>query len=114
MKFDLKRPCAKCPFRYDVPGYLKRAEEIADAVYGLQQTFSCHATVDYDDDCADGEDGFHFPSEDEQHCAGAAIWLMHMDQPNRIGTFKPDELDMDAPVFDDWYAFIEHHGWGDE
>lgn len=116
MKFDLKRPCANCPFRFDVPGYLNqaRAEEIADALLYSDQTFSCHKTVDYSE--YDGDEGCHIPTEAEQHCAGALIFLEHQERPNqlmrifeRIGFYDRTKLDMDAPVFDDRDAFIDHH-----
>jgi hypothetical protein len=111
MKMDMKRPCAQCPFRYDVPGYLtgRRAEEIADALLS-DQSFACHKTVEYDDDGEGDVTG------ESQHCAGAAIWLEHQERPNqwmriskRLGFYDPSALDMESPVFDDYYAFIEHH-----
>ena len=45
-------PCAKCPFRRDVPGFLmqERAEEIAEAITEGDAAFWCHQTVDYDGD----------------------------------------------------------------
>lgn len=48
MNFDLKKPCAKCPFRTDcLKGWLgeERAEEIATGITEEQQTFSCHETA---------------------------------------------------------------------
>lgn len=64
-------PCANCPFRKDVPIYLRsgRREEIARGLID-GHTFHCHATVDYDDE-GDG----HETSESVQ-CAGAAKALM--------------------------------------
>ena len=59
MKYDMKRPCPKCPFRRGGPMRLRRGRvvEIAalfDGEHGTQGgTFPCHETLDYDTD--DGE-----------------------------------------------------------
>lgn len=105
MRFDLTTPCKDCPFRTDITFYLTRGRvyEIWSGITDLDGTFSCHKTVEYDDD------GNHVRSNPkEQHCAGAMIALMKLEQPNqmmriagRIGSLDLDNLDMDAPVFDD-------------
>lgn len=121
MKFDLIRPCAKCPFRSDVPGFLhpERATEIADALLA-GHVFSCHATVDYDampEDEFDEEEEqtLRMPGKDEQHCAGAMIFLEAQNRPNqmmRIGErcrfYDRTKLDMDAPVFKDKRRWVAH------
>lgn len=62
-------PCARCPFRQDVPIYLRadRREEITEALaYG--QTFWCHGTVEWSED----DDGNEHPeTADAVECAGA-------------------------------------------
>jgi hypothetical protein len=71
-----KAPCAKCPFRKDVPIYLhqERRAEIADALIN-QRDFHCHATVDYDTGVED-EEGFDVPSTaGASLCAGAMTAL---------------------------------------
>lgn len=64
-------PCAKCPFRKDVPIYLRRArrQDIADSM-NAGQDFLCHATVDYDGEDDEGE--AQADTTDAQICAGAA------------------------------------------
>jgi hypothetical protein len=115
MNFDMKAPCNNCPFRHDVPGFLRqeRAEEIAASLLS-DQSFPCHKTTEDDED-EDGE-SFRYATPDSQHCAGAAIMLMHMGEPNqmmriamRMGWFDPNKLDMCAPVFQDDGEFIDHH-----
>lgn len=67
-------PCSHCPFRKDVPIYLRldRREEIADSLFdGFD--FPCHATVKQMED-ADGEDWQD--TSDSKTCAGAAKALM--------------------------------------
>lgn len=51
-----KAPCAKCPFRKDVPIYLRRGArlEIAENLRH-DGTFYCHATVDYDTEDEDDQ-----------------------------------------------------------
>ena len=104
MKFTLKTPCKKCPFRTDIDPYLPpdRVEEILDSITDGQGTFSCHETTEFDDD---GEAVFCSPRE--QHCAGALILLEKLEQPNqlmrifeRLGSYDMRALDMNAPVFD--------------
>ena len=77
VNFNLKRPCANCPFRTDIRPFLRRdqAQQIADSLLDQQQTFACHKTVDYSEDPAG-----RVP-DDAQHCAGALIMLEHMEQP---------------------------------
>ena len=120
MHFDLKQPCVDCPFRTDIDGYLlpERAEEIADALVNEQASFPCHKTLDQSQADFD-EYGNELPYEyagSEQHCAGAAIWLLHQKSPNQwmrisAGLFGLDlkQFDMTAPVFTTREAFVEHH-----
>lgn len=128
MDFKLKRPCKNCPFRTDcLEGWLgrSRAEEIIDAITTQQQTFSCHATVDYgkfdeDDECG-GERAGPAP-KGEQHCAGA---LLMLDQSGagigqlariaeRLGKFDLDSVEGADQVFTTLDDFIRHHAGPDE
>lgn len=114
MKYDLVRPCKKCPFRHDIPGYLRgeRAEEIANSVL-RQESFACHETTEEKED-DDGESEA-VATADSQECAGAGIFAAHhgvSSQLSRIACrlgIKVAELDMSAPVFDDIDAMIDHH-----
>lgn len=113
MNYDLKRPCAHCPFRTDCPsGWLgfDRAQEIAESIIDRQQSFPCHETTSHDDD------GERVDTEGEQHCAGAMILLEKLKRPNqmmriaeRLGMYDHAKLDMTAPVFDTSEEFVEHH-----
>lgn len=102
--FKLISPCAKCPFRRDVPGYLRpeRVASICDALL-RDQSFICHATL-------------KLPSHDRQHCAGATIFLERQGRPNqmmrvseRLGLYDHRKLNMDAPVFLTAGEAIAHH-----
>jgi hypothetical protein len=110
--FDMKSPCPHCPFRTDVPGYLTkaRAAEIARALE-CDGTFSCHKTVEHDEETGEGYD-----TAKSQHCAGATILLEKLEQPNqmmriseRLRLYDRTKLHMDAPVFEDFGEFIDHH-----
>jgi hypothetical protein len=101
MKFELTRPCAKCPFRSDRPFGLRRArcEEIAAGLFRQDATFICHETTK-----APGT---------EQHCAGALILHEKLGRPNwrirfaaRLGLFEPQRLHLEAPVVDSVAEFI--------
>jgi hypothetical protein len=66
-------PCGKCPFRKDVPIYLRadRRRDIAESLLN-DDNFYCHnTTVDDPDD-----DGDRMVVSDSQICAGAAKALM--------------------------------------
>lgn len=117
MKYSMVRPCDTCPFRHDVPGFLRneRAEEIAGALFDLDECFPCHKTVEFDerDDDNDAE-GQSFTAG--QHCAGAMILLERYGRGNqlmriaeRLRLYDRRKLDMTAPVFQTREAFVEHH-----
>lgn len=99
MKYTLKRPCKKCPFRNDIRPYL-RPERYIEIVEG--GSFSCHETVDYSEDSTGKE------TNNTQACAGRLIMLEKMEQPDqmmriseRLGLYNRLSLDMDSPVYED-------------
>jgi hypothetical protein len=115
--FRLRRPCANCPFRTDVPPYLRggRAAQIAQDI-ALGSIFSCHKTVDYDRPEEDFEPGAWVPGDGEQFCAGALIAMVRGEEPNqavrmaeRMGLLDIDALDLDAPVVGSLAEFVRHH-----
>lgn len=98
MKFDLTRPCAHCPFRSDRPFGLRRAAEIATALFERDLTFICHETLDL---------------AEHQHCAGALILHEKLGRPNwrirfaaQLGLFDPARLHIEAPVVDTVAGFL--------
>ncbi|NUJ17456.1 hypothetical protein FKN04_12810 [Bacillus glycinifermentans] len=98
MKFDLKKPCKDCPF---IKGSStnrtlskERLDSIVDDITNNDMTFTCHKTLDL----VKGE---------QQHCAGALIYLEREDNPNqmmrwmeRLGFYDRKKLDMTADVID--------------
>lgn len=117
---DRTAPCAKCPFRRDVPGYLRheRAGEIADAITEGDAAFWCHQTVDHDDENDGDGNPEYTPTGKEEHCIGAAIMLDKMGMANqamrigeRMGWLKYDELRGHEKVFDNDDEFIAHHDY---
>jgi hypothetical protein len=103
MKYNLRKPCANCPFRTDIDPYLndERAREIVDSL--VRGEFPCHKTLDYSHDDEDGEAR---NTQKTAHCAGALIMLEHDEQPGqmmrimeRIGGYDRRLLDMESPVF---------------
>lgn len=68
-------PCAKCPFRKDIPIYLRpeRREEIVEALRdGL--SFPCHESVDWHEAESDDDEPYYEGGETE--CAGAVKALL--------------------------------------
>lgn len=105
----LKRPCAKCPFRTDVPAYLTpgRVTELEQAVRA-QQDFYCHATIDYSGTEETGEGRV---TQASQRCAGFTILCEKIGRPTqmmrieeRLGYYDARQIDMAAPVFDSFAA----------
>lgn len=114
MKFTMTRPCAHCPFRSDIPGYLhpERAEEIAASVVDRGEPFPCHETLAYSDD---GEVE-RMAGPDSHHCAGALILNERLQRPGqlariagRLGMYDYRRLDMNSPVFESREEFVDHH-----
>ncbi|CAE6821443.1 hypothetical protein R70006_06218 [Paraburkholderia domus] len=83
--FRVKTPCRKCPFRTEGAIELRpgRVQEIIDHLLESDDhSFRCHETVhsakfggEWDDDT-----GTYAPSNNEAHCAGAAIFLQKMQR----------------------------------
>ena len=101
MNYDLKKPCANCPFRTDIAPYLTkgRVREIDQAL--VRGTFACHKTTGVE---KDGE--ITVDSSEMQHCAGALILLEKTGRSSqmmriveRLGGYDRTKLDMEAPVF---------------
>ena len=117
MRFTLKAPCKDCPFRNDKPklkGWLgeDRATEIDDAL-SKDGAFPCHKTLGYCDDTGD-----RIVKTESIFCGGALIYLhkqgrLFDNAQTRIGAifkmYAPDDLDMNAPVFDTKEDFINFH-----
>jgi hypothetical protein len=120
LSFKLRRPCPHCPFRTDVPPFLRgdRAQDIARDLLGGAE-FHCHQTLGEADD--DDEDGALVSNADSQFCAGALIMLEHSGTPNqamrlgeRLNAYDPERLDMAAPVHRSTVEFVRHHAEQDD
>lgn len=114
MKFNLKRPCADCPFRTDRRFYL-RADRVREILgdpdaRGIQwfpaDSFACHKTLNR----------FGRVHDASQHCAGAAIILIRDGIPNtamqlaeRLLGWDARRLDQRAPVDASRRQCIERH-----
>lgn len=108
-------PCAKCPFRKDVPIYL-RLERRQDIVETLADGnhFWCHESVGHEED----EDGEAWTdTSDSIECAGAAKAMMQsggssqmMRISERLGMAKLDktaESKVEVWNLDDWNRLAE-------
>ena len=111
--FDLKRPCATCPFRkgqgskFGLPA--ERLKEIR-----LGSAFQCHKTVDYEAWEEDGDKAGDRP----QQCAGLMTLLHRHNRPNqimqvaeRLGALDCAALDPEKEVYETWMdALCAHAG----
>lgn len=79
-----RTPCAKCPFRKDVPSYLRfgRRVEIAQALLS-GGSFHCHNTVDYSQEDDEGET--IADTSDALLCAGAERSLAAAGTSSQMG-----------------------------
>lgn len=74
MKFDLKQPCKDCPFIKGSSTNISLAKgRIEGIVADLRAdcSFTCHKTLD-------------LPTMEQQHCAGALIFLEREERPNQM------------------------------
>ena len=73
MRFDLRKPCAGCPFLRDGAEAVRlrsgRVREVWQTTRQDGPTFACHKTVNHDDEDEDGSRD----TRREQHCAGAFL-----------------------------------------
>lgn len=119
--FACKTPCDSCPFRSDIPPFLRRdrAREIVQALLS-GMPFHCHKTLDYDTDADDGEPEV---VEASRHCAGALI-LLHRETGSvfvnvqariaaNFGKWPVKwflEANKSAPIYTTVRAFVEAQG----
>jgi len=103
MRFNLRRPCPKCPFRTDIPGYLTaaRAQEIIEALFADDWAwFGCHETTEYVEDEETGL-GDRQCVDSTQQCAGSLILLLKLGRPN-VATRMAGAMgliDLDTPTW---------------
>ena len=111
--YRMSKPCPKCPFRSDIPKYLRpeRAQQIADSLYDGAE-FPCHQTTEEVED----EDGMgeRVATAKSAACAGALITMEKEGFSNqmvriaeRLGMYDHQALDMEAPVYgslSEWVA----------
>lgn len=115
--FKLRKPCPHCPFRTDVPGFLRRerARQIAtDVANG--SIFYCHQTTEEVEE-EDGDSGEMVGTPNSSFCAGALILMEKAEVPNqamrtaeRLGIYDPARMETEVPVHGSFLSFIAHHG----
>lgn len=120
MKFTLKSPCKNCPFRSDNPqlkGWLgsERARQIDNSLANDAE-FPCHLTTV---PCEETDN--RIATKDSVFCGGALIYMHKQGRLfdnviTRVGVmfklYLPDDLKMDAPVFDSIDGFVNFHKRG--
>lgn len=118
MKHTMGKPCAHCPFRTDIQGYLRRERviEIAESLF-QGASFPCHETTEAWDDDDDGE---RHATDDSQQCAGAEIFLAKQGMSTQLGRIaerlgmKVAKLDKKSPVCSSVSEMIRVHVGDDE
>lgn len=107
----MKAPCENCPFRRDVvfPLRVARVQDILDDITHNDNWFACHKTTTHEDEHV-------FAGSDAKHCAGAAILLDKIEQPNqmmrimgRIERIDFSKLRLRGKVFDSITEMIDHY-----
>jgi len=122
MYYKLKTPCKDCPFRKDLPKYLKgwlgnqRAQQIADDVLERGVTFPCHKTTTHSAQGDENRGGYLYTDKESQ-CAGAAIMQIKANNPSQWMQIAErlnfdtgvKDLDLESPVFDSPVEFVKFH-----
>jgi hypothetical protein len=118
MKYEMTKPCDLCPFRNDDRRLHVDPDRLREFARG---EFVCHKTAEYAEDEEGGGGGYVDNGRTSQHCAGALIFHEHMEAPHmwmliyrRAGLYRPDRLDMNAPVFRSWREVYAAEGREDE
>jgi hypothetical protein len=109
--FDLKRPCASCPFRKGKGSAFRlTAQRLAEIRRGV--SFQCHKTVDYDE----WDDDIKRQGERPQQCAGLmALLHRHREQNQitqvavRMGVLDPAQLDPKDEAYATWRDALNAH-----
>lgn len=77
MKFDMKKPCANCPFRKHERAVRLHSARVVE-IMASEGMFPCHKTVDYSHD----DDGRETP--DTQACVGFMVLAHKLGRPNQM------------------------------
>jgi len=104
----MKTPCGKCPYRDDVKPFLRaeRGEELAYLSQNPYSEFTCHKTLDHDDDNGETVIGAR-----SKTCAGF-LTLMHNENgetPYDSEGFKPSP----EIVYGGVYEMVDAYEEGD-
>ncbi len=109
MNYTMTNPCNLCPFRNDAKRLTVSADRVAEFA---SNEFPCHQTAEYQE--SDDGDGGYIGTNNSQHCAGALIFLEHLEEPHqmmriceRLGMYDRRKLNMKAPVFRSWEEVYE-------
>lgn len=112
--FARVKPCKKCPFRTDVPPYLRpeRVQQIATDVQN-GAPFWCHETTVPDENDDGGTEMTRGP--ETSVCAGSIILMEKQETPNqhlriaeRLGMYDRERMHLDSPVHASWYEMQQH------
>lgn len=115
MRFDLKKPCADCPFRVGAPyheGVLRDMVELHGGLEMGTMAHSCHKT----DSRSDSEEGKRYTGP-VQHCAGLLLMMYNdaemLGQYQAVawsdGRWKPMKMNRGIQVFKNLYEMMKHY-----
>jgi hypothetical protein len=110
LKFEIKRPCACCPFRRDCNPFLRRADEVRRQMSDDTYWFACHETTG-------AKSGRRIRPAEQSHCAGLMKVLWKMRRPNiamrlalHFKLITVEQLEERRPaVFRNLDQFARHH-----
>lgn len=118
MKFNVKKPCDKCPFRKDIEPYITAARAL-EIIHALKSgaSFSCHETVEYGDMEDEEGEAISINRSDESFCAGALIMVeADGDGPNqimriaeRLGMYDHKKLNGEQLVYNSFTEMIARY-----
>jgi len=113
--YDLKGPCADCPFRKDAKFHAGVFKDLKNLVYHIDMgdvIHTCHKT----DPMSDSPEGQKYKGK-LQHCGGLLSMMAKdveiMGHPQAQawseGRWRAEQQDTKAPVFESFVKMIKHY-----
>ncbi len=107
--YYMKKPCQHCPFRRDVTPFLHpdRAYEIASIASNPYSTFTCHKTLEDNEDYDEDYGSILIAGEASKECAGFLTMRAGVTDRGIPDGFEPDWQGCYDDIFDMEFAYQE-------
>jgi len=98
----MTKPCKRCPFRHDVKPFLHplRGEELAYHTQNPYNTFTCHSTIEFDED----DYGEYISNPEATKVCAGFMTLQYNENGNTLPKGWEPSYDL---VYEDVYDMID-------